>query len=277
MAGNTVDRGRSVTAKLVAILTSFGAGGYLNLSQLARCAGLPLSTAHRLAGELVAADFLRRCPDGGFRSGPAIQRLTQGTSGLPMLQERAPQVVEDVVDALHRPVRLGVLDELEVAYIEKAPGYTPVTSFSPAARLPAHATALGKALLAFASPDIVRLITAAPLPAYTARTLVRADQLLHAMQCTRRTGLAISRGELTVDTYAIAVPVLGPGNVAVAAIEVEIDEVTPDTIAAVTPALVLAGKGLSRELHPARYPIAAEPVNHHTRPPSVELPETVAG
>jgi IclR family acetate operon transcriptional repressor len=203
MAGNTVDRGRSVTAKLVAILTSFGAGGYLNLSQLARCAGLPLSTAHRLAGELVAADFLRRCPDGGFRSGSAIQRLTQGTSGLPMLQERAPQVVEDVVDALHRPVRLGVLDELEVAYIEKAPGYTPVTSFSPAARLPAHATALGKALLAFASPDIVRLITAAPLPAYTARTLVRADQLLHAMQCTRRTGPAISRGELTVDTYAI--------------------------------------------------------------------------
>jgi DNA-binding IclR family transcriptional regulator len=277
MAGNAVDRGRSVTAKLFAILTSFSAGGYLNLSQLARCAGLPLSTAHRLAGELVAADFLRRCPDGGFRSGPAVQRLTQGTSGPPMLQERAPQVVEDVVDALHRPVRLGVLDELEVAYIEKAPGYAPVTSFSPAARLPAHATALGKALLAFASADIVRLITAARLPGYTVRTLVRPDQLLHAVQCIRRTGLAISHGELTVDTYAIAVPVLGPGNVAVAAIEVEIDEVTPDTIAAVTPALVLAGKGLSRELHPARYPRAAEPVNHHTRPPSVELTETVAG
>lgn len=142
MAGNAVDRGRSVTAKLVAILTSFSAGGYLNLSQLARCAGLPMSTAHRLAGELVTADFLRRCPDGGFRSGPAIQRLTQVTSaGPPMLQERAPQVVEDVVDVLHRPMRLGVLDELEVAYIEKAPGYTLVTSFSPAARLPAHATA----------------------------------------------------------------------------------------------------------------------------------------
>jgi DNA-binding IclR family transcriptional regulator len=56
-----------------------------------------------------------------------------------------------------------------------------VTSFSPAARLPAHATALGKAQLAFASADIVWLITAAPLPGFTARALVRPDQLLHTM------------------------------------------------------------------------------------------------
>jgi DNA-binding IclR family transcriptional regulator len=39
---------------------------------------------------------------------------------------------------------------LAVSYITKASGYTPARSFGPTARLPAHATALGKALLAFA-------------------------------------------------------------------------------------------------------------------------------
>jgi DNA-binding IclR family transcriptional regulator len=45
-----------------------------------------------------------------------------------------------------------VLDGAQVAYIEKVPGNLPVSLFSAAARLPAHATALGKALLAFSCP-----------------------------------------------------------------------------------------------------------------------------
>jgi DNA-binding IclR family transcriptional regulator len=252
MAGNAVDQGRSVTSKLAAILTAFNAGSSHHLSELARRTGLPMSTTHRLLHELVDKAFLCRGPDGSFRPGPAVSRLSHALPQPPTLRERAPHVVEDLVEALHRPVRFGVLDGLEVAYIEKAPGYTPVTSFSPAARLPAHATALGKALLAFGPAETVRRVAAGGLTAYTARTLTRPDQLLHALQVTRNDGLATSRGELT-EALAVAVPVLGPDAVALAAIEVDVAALTPETIAAVTPALRLAAHALNRELHPHLY------------------------
>jgi DNA-binding IclR family transcriptional regulator len=273
MAGNAVDHGRSVTAKIAAILTAFNAGGSHHMTDVARLTGLPVTTAHRLIHELVDREFLSRSADGTFRPGPSVHRLSSDPARLPTLQERAPHVVEDLVEALRRRVRLGVLDGLEVSYIEKAPGYTPVTSFSPAARLPAHATAMGKALLAFARPDTIRLLVTGCLPTYTCRTLARADQLLHALQTTRRDGVATSRGELTTDSHAVAVPVLGPDAPALAAIEVEVDTVAPDTIAALIPALRLAAHALIRELHPRMHALPAMARCHPSRP---DQPEAAA-
>ena len=155
------------------------------------------------------------------------------------------------MEALHLPTRLGVLHGLEVGYIEKAPGHIPVTSFSPAARRPAHATALGKALLAFAPPDVLRRLGTASLPSFTARTLTRPDQLHHALHRVRCDGRALDRGELSVHVRTVAVPVLGPGDIALAAVEVEVDDLSAETIATVTPVLTLAAHGLMRELHPS--------------------------
>lgn len=251
MAGNAADQGRSVTAKLAAILTSFTAGSVQQLTELARHSGLPVSTTHRLAAELTASDFLQRSSGGGFRIGPALRDLTDPAPRPPTLVERAPHVVEDLVEALHLPTRLGVLHGLEVGYIEKAPGHIPVTSFSPAARRPAHATALGKALLAFAPPDVLRRLGTASLPSFTAHTLTRSDQLHHALHRVRCDGRALDRGELSAQVRTVAVPVLGPGDIALAAVEVEVDDLSAETIATVTPVLTLAAHGLMRELHPS--------------------------
>ena len=139
------------------------------------------------------------------------------------------------MEALHLPARLGVLHGLEVGYIEKAPGHIPVTSFSPAARRPAHATGLGKALLAFAPADVLRRVGTASLPGFTPRTLTRPDQLHHALHRVRCDGRALDRGELSAHVRTVAVPVLGPGDIALAAVEVEVEDLSADTIATVTP------------------------------------------
>ena len=44
---------------------------------------------------------------------------------------------------------------------------------------------------------------------------------------------------------------LGPGDIALAAVEVEVEDLSADTIATVTPVLTLAAHGLTRELHPS--------------------------
>ena len=93
MAGNSTEPGRSVTSKVAAILMSFTSGRGHALVDLARQAGLPTSTAHRLARELTDRHLLERTDDGEFRVGLPLRMLSGETAEPPTLQERAPFVV----------------------------------------------------------------------------------------------------------------------------------------------------------------------------------------
>ena len=72
----------------------------------------------------------------------------------PSLQEHARRVLDDLSSATRTTVRLGILEAGAVSYIEKRPDTPVPTSFAPRS-LPAHATAMGKALLAFAPAETV--------------------------------------------------------------------------------------------------------------------------
>jgi DNA-binding IclR family transcriptional regulator len=250
VAGRTLTPDWSVAGKLAAILTSLSAGGEYTLTELVHWTGLPMSTAHRLVHQLVGRGLLQRTPVGGFSAGPVLRRLTTWTPPPPTLSERGSYVVEDLVETLHRRVRLGVRDKVKVAYIEKSPGHLPVTSFSDAARLPAHATAVGKVLLAFAPPNIVRLAVGSGLPAYTRWTQRRPDRLQRTLLEVRRLGYATDVGELHENSRAVAVPVLDCDHSVIAAIETSVDNVAPDTLANVVPALTIAARCLGREITP---------------------------
>jgi hypothetical protein len=149
MAGNAAESGRSVTSKIASILLTFTESSEHSLTEVARWARLPISTTHRLMAEMTSWRLLERTPEGLYRAGLPLRMISGGPSRCPNLKERALCVLEDLAIATHCRARLGVLHELDVAYIEKRPDHQPVTAFSPAARLPAHPTALGRALLAF--------------------------------------------------------------------------------------------------------------------------------
>jgi DNA-binding IclR family transcriptional regulator len=247
VAGNSTETGRSVTSKVIAILMTFTDGSMHSLTEIARLAGLPISTAHRLASELTARGALERTEDGNYRVGLPLRMIGTCPSHPPNIQERAPRVMEDLCDATRAVVRLGVFDDLEVAYIEKTPGHRPVTVFSAAATLPAHATALGKALLAFTSPHVVDLVIERGLKAFTPYTLTTPDRLRRALAVTRLTRIAVCRWELALGVSTVAAPVFGVGGQLVAALEVQIRDLRCD-LQVVQPALMVAGHSLSREL-----------------------------
>ena len=70
MAGNTSEPGRTVSSRLLAVLAAFDAEHQqLTLSQVARRAGLSLTTAHRLVAELEAWQGLHRREDGAYEIG----------------------------------------------------------------------------------------------------------------------------------------------------------------------------------------------------------------
>ncbi|HEY0400770.1 MAG TPA: IclR family transcriptional regulator [Blastococcus sp.] len=247
MAGNSTEAGRSVTNKITSILMTFTEGSEHTLTEIALLAGLPISTAHRLTSELASWRLLERTDDGRYRAGLALRMMGSGDSCPPALRERAPCVLEDLARVTRCRVRLGVLRELEVAYIEKQPGPRPVSSFLPAATLPVHPTALGRALLAFAPVSLVEMTILRGLRPYTPHTVTAPDRFRRALAVVRLTRVAVTRFELEATTCGVAVPVFGAGGEVLAAIELTVPDLGRE-LQPVMAALSIAARSLSREL-----------------------------
>ena len=245
MAGNSTEPGQSVTSRIAAILLAFTDSDVHSLTEIARLTRLPVSTAHRLAVELAATDFLERDESGRYCVAPSLRRLGAAGWRAPTLAERGPFVLDDLSAATHRSARLGVLSGTVVNYIEKRP-HQPVTSFDSAAILPAHATALGKALLAFSPTRIADRLIMNGLPGFTRNTITAPDQLRHNLASIRRAGFAVSVGELEKGTNAVAMPVFS-NRKAIAVVELRVRDLRQE-LATVTAALAMACGSLAREL-----------------------------
>ena len=246
MSGNSLDSGRTVTSKLVAILMTFTEGDAHPLPEICRLTGLPVSTAYRLVCQLTAHQILVRAEDGAYRAGQCLQAFAVQESPPETILDWARPVMEDLSLALRTHVRLGVFYDLAVAYIEKSPGHQPITRFAPTATVPAHATALGKVLLAFAHPEVVDAVIAQGLTRYTPFTLTSSSQLRKALALIRLSRTAVCRRELDPRVAELAMPVLDPaGQVVFAALSVRAGDPDMD-LRVMHPALLVAARSLSR-------------------------------
>ena len=247
MAGNSAEPGRSVTSKVAAILLTFHDGNEHSLTEIARLTCLPVSTAHRLVTELAGWGLLERTDESVFRIGLPLKAIGTRSAYTPAILESARRVLEDLVAAARTSARLGILTGIDIAYIEKRCDHSPVTTFGQAPRLPAHATALGKALLAFSCPEILDRIVGHGLCGYTPSTLTDPEQLRHQLANIRLTRVAVSRWELAPGHSAVAVPVFGAGGLAAAALELTVRNLRTDLQSA-SAVLTVAARALSREL-----------------------------
>jgi DNA-binding IclR family transcriptional regulator len=258
VAGNSKDRGRSVISKISAILLTAAEGSGYTLTEIATRSELPLSTVHRLVGELAAWGLMERGEDGRYRAGPPLRPLPADDGGSVIatglnLREWIAPVMEDLFRTTGAQVRAGCLDGHDVAYIEKVSGHVPVTQPSAAARLPAHATALGRTLIAFSPRGTVDSIITEGLRQYTRATITSPERLRCALRSIRATRVAICDRELDVDWAGVAAPVFGPGGGVLAAIELRVRDLARDVPALRAP-LAVAARCLSRELATQRFP-----------------------
>jgi len=230
----------------MAILLTFRSGNSHSLTEIAALTGLPMSTVHRLAWEMATRQLLQRAADGRFQVGPNLQQLAGDVGRVTCVEERAALVVTDLGEATQRRARLGVLSADGVAYVEKRWGAEAPTPFCTRAALPVHATALGKALLAFAPRSSVAAVERR-MTRYTARTVTDPEVLLRQLRIVRLTGIAHSREELGGGDSAIATPVFGPGGAVIAALELQVHDERED-LAMCRATLTVTARGLSREL-----------------------------
>ena len=226
MAGNGSEPRRSVISKVVAIVRSFDSGGSLTVTEIAQVADLPLSTVHRLAHELAAWGILHRRDDARFEAALRA-RCASPRDRPPDLRELAAPTVDDLYAVTKNDVRLGVLDGPRVSYVEKTDGSRPLSDFSDAAKLPAHATALGRALLAHSPAETVDHLIRYGLRSYTSSTVATAARLRHALK--PRPGCGGSRScaaSCCPTTPRSPFPSSDPTGEAVAALEVRLRDVS---------------------------------------------------
>ncbi|MEN3316784.1 MAG: hypothetical protein V7643_185 [Mycobacterium sp.] len=189
----------------------------LTLTELAGRAGMPVPTAHRLVGELVAGGALDRLGDGRY----VVGRMLWEAGLLAPVQGRLRQVAEpflhDIYAATMATVHLAVRDGDEVLYLHRMQGRTSVPIVSTVgSRLPMHATGVGKVLLAHAPPEVHDQVFA-NLTRITPYTITRPEVLRAQLDRIRRDGLATTSEEMSLGACSLAVPVVRASDDAVAA------------------------------------------------------------
>jgi DNA-binding IclR family transcriptional regulator len=240
---------RSVPEKLLGLLDAFSHDcSAHSLSELARRAGLPLPTAHRLVGELVRWGGLERGADGRYRIGLRLVEIAALCPRGIGLRDVALPFMEDLYEATHQNVQLAVRDGTDGVYIERIAGRQAVPVLTRVgAHWPLHATGVGLVLLAHAPPDVQEAVLAAPLAAFTPFTVTDPAVLRRALAEVRRTGYALSDRQITDDAFSVGAPVTGPGGKCVAALSIVVPADDPGR-ASWAPAVLAAAIGISRQL-----------------------------
>jgi IclR family acetate operon transcriptional repressor len=183
---------------------------FLGVSDLSRRTGLPKATVHRLAAELCAIRVLERDDAGGvYRLGGWLFELGEMVPHHRSLANAAQPIMEDLLEATHERIHLAVLDGIEVVYVKILGGRSLTVASREGGRLPAHATGVGKVLLAYSPEAVVRARIDAGLPRLTPRTVAAPGALGRELQKIRDMGLGMDREESHLGVSCVAAPVFG--------------------------------------------------------------------
>jgi DNA-binding IclR family transcriptional regulator len=218
-------------------------------------------TVHGLLQTLQAHGFVEQDRDSDkYQLGAGLLHLGNSYLDLNELRGRSIVHAERLAQRTLAAVRVGVLHGSSVVVVHHV--FRPDDAFQVlevGAQLPAHASALGKAILAFSAGAAVDDLAAEPLPKLTRRTL-SAAALRRELQDVRERGVARERDEAVLGEASVAAPIFDHAGHAVGAIGVvgETSTILPRTPAPEIGAAVLdAARGISRELGAPRWPPVA--------------------
>jgi DNA-binding IclR family transcriptional regulator len=248
MAGNTAQPGTTVVSRVLAVLGAFDSGHReLGLTQIASRAGLSLTTAHRIVGELAEQGALVRLPSGRYAIGRRMWDLGLLAPVQTGLRETASPFLHDLYGATLATVHLAVRDGLEVLYIDRLAGHASVPVVSQiGARLPLHCTGVGKVLLAHA-PEPVRREALTRLTRITPHTITTPGTLNSQLARVVREGYAQTVEEMTLGACSVAVPIAGGSGEVVAALGIVVANLRRDRPRLIA-ALQVAARGIGRSL-----------------------------
>lgn len=259
--GEPVDPGKAGSAnmvgkalRLLSLLGEHPDGA--GVSELARTAGFPVSTTHRLLGSLQREGFATTDPGAGrYRLGLRLFELGQQVSHARGFAGTAVPVMQRVTAHTREATLMSVLDRQQQVYVHcvEGPQQVQITG-EPGRRGPVHCTSMGKCLLAF-QPDEARrrLLGAVELSRLAPSTIVDRAEFVAEIEQVRERGYAVADEEHEPGIRAVGVPVCGPDGIAIAALSAAAPAYrsTVGELREFVPVLAAAARELAAALPPA--------------------------
>ena len=217
------DRGSSrILAKGLEILELIAkAPDGLSVGQLVESIGLHRSSIYRYLDVLLRAGYVSK-KDGRYVLGAKTLELASSFLERLDVRRAAHPLLIELAERLQVTVHLGQLAGAEVLYIDKIETHRSLPLYSRIGRkVPAHCTALGKALLAFSPPARREIILKElELKAYTPHTITDLNRLRKELEATRKRGYAVDREEHEEGIACVAAPIFDFYNEPFAAVSV---------------------------------------------------------
>ena len=194
-------------------------------AELSRRLDLPRASVFRLLQTLEQMGFVERVGDtASYKLGIAVLRLGFEYLASMELTEHGRPIIDDLCGRTGLSAHLVVRDGREVVFVAKAVGRSFMfNSIQVGARLPAHATVLGRVLLGGSSlADLTRMYGNGPLEAFTAQTPTTLAVLKEMIDADAQRGYGISQGGFESGISTIAAPVFDEHQRITAAVSVTV-------------------------------------------------------
>jgi DNA-binding IclR family transcriptional regulator len=206
--------------RAIRILTALQGARRMTLSELAGRLELPPSTVHGIIRTLVGHGMVvQEHGSGRYQLGPAVLRLGNVYLDTLELRSKAIPWAEDLARRTGCAVRTGVLllDDVVIIHHEPRPdGSRQMPEVGIV--IPAHTSALGKAILAFDDDAAARMLSTPQLRSMTGETITSPTELKQQLTDISTTGLATEQDEAVIGESALAGPVFDASGTAIGAI-----------------------------------------------------------
>ncbi len=223
MAGADPGSVQSVDRTLTLFEMLIDIDGDLGMRELSERSGIPVATVHRLLGVLVKRGYVRRSAStrrygvGSVALSLASRIRTQGG-----LRQQAQPYLRELVLLTSESANLGLLEGGMAVYVAQVEGPRMMRLFTEVGnRVPYHACATGKALVAFQAQDVREaLLLQSQLTRHTSTTITDRERLRLELAKIASQGYALDEGEYEEGVRCVAVPVLDSRDQALAALSV---------------------------------------------------------
>ena len=251
------------------VLQEFGRDNHqLGAPELARRLQLPRATVFRMLNTLESMGFLQRVNGNDYRLGLAVLRLGFEFLSSLDLTELGQPIIEQLCFEIELPCNIVVRDGRSIVYVAKVKPPTPLTSsVRVGTRLPAHATLLGRVLLADLSlPELRALYPEEQLEVFSSRTPSTVMDLFNLVQADRERGYVYGAGYYENSISTIAAPVRDHTGMVVAALGATLASqgVESETLPELVDKVCIAADKLSALMN-YRPPVSAQVLPLHKR------------
>lgn len=238
---------------LLRVVARHGTNGpWLTLAELSELAGVNKSTSLRLVAPLIEENLLERDAETGrFRLGYGCLHLGQAYLREIDLRTVARPELRQLSRATQLTCHLVVRSGTNVVYVDKVENESTVRMASRiGASVPAYCTAVGKAILAHSSEDVVGAVLAEPLVAVTDRTITEPDALRRELRTIRRRGYAIDDRENEPEVRCVSAPIFGVDERVVGALSVSAlaSRMSPPKVREIGPLAMQAAQRVSTRM-----------------------------